>query len=103
MRAAEQVFVGIPGPELDAESSRLLSTLRPGGVVLFKRNLQDEEQLNELVTALRQMLPDVVLSIDAEGGRVDRLQEVVGPAPAASRLARFAPSYSLQAGRWVAQ
>jgi beta-N-acetylhexosaminidase len=103
MRAAEQVFVGIPGPELDAESAGLLAELRPGGVVLFKRNIRDEEQLNELVTALRKMLPDVVLSVDAEGGRVDRLQEVVGPAPAASRLARYAPSYSLQAGRWVAQ
>jgi beta-N-acetylhexosaminidase len=103
MRAAEQVFVGIPGPELDAESAGLLSAFQPGGVVLFKRNIQDEEQLNDLVTALRKLLPEAVFAIDAEGGRVDRLKDVVGPAPAASMLARYAPSYSLQAGRWVAQ
>ena len=56
MRAAEQVFVGIPGPELDAESTALLAAHQPGGVVLFKRNIQDEEQLNELMTALRRLL-----------------------------------------------
>jgi len=103
MHPAEQVFVGIPGPELDAESAGLLAAHRPGGVVLFKRNIKDEEQLNELVTALRRLLPEAVLAIDAEGGRVDRLKEVVGPAPGAALLARHAPSYSLQAGHWVAQ
>lgn len=103
MRTAEQVFVGIPGLELDAESAGLLSAFQPGGVVLFKRNIKDEEQLNELVTALRRLLPEAVLAIDAEGGRVDRLKEVVGPAPSASSLAGHPPSYSLQAGHWVAQ
>jgi len=103
MRPAEQVFVGIPGLELDSASAALLSAHRPGGVVLFKRNVQDEEQLNELVTALRRLLPEGVLAVDAEGGRVDRLQDVVGPAPGASLLAKHPPSYSLQAGHWVAQ
>jgi beta-N-acetylhexosaminidase len=103
MHPAEQVFVGIPGLELDAESAALLTAFKPGGVVLFKRNIKDEEQLNELVTALRRLLPEGVLAIDAEGGRVDRLKDVVGPAPSASLLARRPPSYSLQAGNWVAQ
>jgi beta-N-acetylhexosaminidase len=103
MRAAEQVFVGIPGPELDSETTGMLAAHQPGGVVLFKRNIQDEEQLNELVTALRRLLPQAVLAIDAEGGRVDRLKDVVGPAPGASLLARHPVSYSLQAGHWVAQ
>jgi beta-N-acetylhexosaminidase len=103
MRPAEQVFVGIPGPELDAESAGLLSAHQPGGVILFKRNIKDEEQLNDLVTHLRRLLPDAIFAIDAEGGRVDRLKDVVGPAPAASFLAKHSPSYSLQAGHWVAQ
>jgi beta-N-acetylhexosaminidase len=103
MRAAEQVFVGIPGLRLDAESAGLLSAHQPGGVILFKRNIKDEEQLNDLVTDLRRVVPAALLGIDAEGGRVDRLKDVVGPAPAASFLARHAPSYSLQAGHWMAQ
>lgn len=103
MHAAEQVFVGIPGPELDDETTRLLSEHRPGGVVLFKRNIKDPEQLNDLVTALRKLLPEAVFSIDAEGGRVDRLRDVVGPAPAGAVLARHAPSLAYQAGTWIAR
>lgn len=103
MRPAEQIFVGIPGPELDAESAGLLAAHQPGGVILFKRNIKDEDQLNELMTSLRRLLPDAVFAIDAEGGRVDRLKDVVGPAPSASFLARHSPSYALQAGHWVGQ
>jgi beta-N-acetylhexosaminidase len=103
MTPADQVFVGLPGPELDKPSAEILATHRPGGVILFKRNLQDEHQLNRLVTALRRILPEAVVGIDAEGGRVDRLKEIVGPAPPAAFLAGKPPSYSLQAGRWVAQ
>ncbi len=103
MKPADQVFVGIPGPELDKGSAEILAAHQPGGVILFKRNIVDEEQLDRLVTALRRVLPEAILAIDSEGGRVDRLKDVVGPAPSASLLARHAPSYSLQAGNWVAQ
>jgi beta-N-acetylhexosaminidase len=103
MKPADQVFVGIPGPELDKASAEILAAHQPGGVTLFKRNIVGAEQLNDLVTALRRVLPEAVLAIDAEGGRVDRLKDVVGPAPAASFLAGKAPSYALQAGSWVAQ
>lgn len=102
MRAAEQVFVGIPGLELDRASAALLAEHRPGGVILFKRNVKDVEQLHDLVMEIRRILPDAVLSIDSEGGRVDRLRDVVGAAPAASLLARQPPSLSYQAGQWIA-
>lgn len=103
MHAADQVFVGIPGPELDSATTSLLAEHRPGGLVLFGRNIKDPEQLNDLVTAIRRLLPDAILAIDAEGGRVDRLRDVVGAAPAASVLARNPASFSLQAGTWIAQ
>ena len=78
MRSAEHVFVGLPGPDLDAATEALLTEHRPGGVVLFQRNIQNAEQLTGLVAAVRQALPEVILAIDAEGGRVDRLKEIVG-------------------------
>src|SRR5512147_773954 len=102
LRVAENVFVGIPGPDLDAHTAALLAEHRPGGIVLFGRNIKEAEQLNELVTEIRRLLPDVVLAIDAEGGRVDRLKGIVGPAPAGSLLARSSASTALQAGTWVA-
>lgn len=102
MRAAEHVFVGIPGPELDSRSAALLEEHQPGGMILFGRNVKDAEQLNDLVTEIRRILPDAVLAIDAEGGKVDRLKGVLGPAPAAALLARNPPSMALQAGTWIA-
>src|SRR6185369_2432712 len=102
MRAADNVFVGIPGPELDTRTSALLAEHQPGGIVLFGRNIKEPEQLQELVTAIRRILPEAVLAIDAEGGRVDRLKEIVGPAPSGAVLASHPPSLALQAGTWVA-
>jgi beta-N-acetylhexosaminidase len=103
MSAADQVFVGIPGPELDSRSAALLEEHRPGGVVFFKRNIKEVGQLGELVASIRRILPDAVLCIDSEGGKVDRLKDVVAPAPPAGLLAKRPPSLSLQAGLWIAQ
>lgn len=103
MSAAEHVFVGIPGAELDSASAALLAEHQPGGLVLFKRNIQEVEQLGELVKAIREVLPNAVLAIDAEGGRVDRLKDVVAPAPSADLLRKSPTSLSLQAGLWIAQ
>jgi beta-N-acetylhexosaminidase len=101
--AADFVFVGIPGPRLDAATAALLAASRPGGVVLFRRNLTTPAQLFALVSELRRLLPAAVLAVDAEGGRVDRLSGLVGPAPAASLLARRPPPLARQAGHWIAQ
>ncbi|WP_309111728.1 glycoside hydrolase family 3 N-terminal domain-containing protein [Saccharothrix sp.] len=44
-----------------------------GGVVLFGRNVVDDEQVTALTAALRGVRPDVVIGIDEEGGDVTRL------------------------------
>lgn len=103
MRPADLVFVGLPGPTLDRKTTALLAEHQPGGVVLFGRNVESAEQLLALVTALRRLVPEAILAVDAEGGKVDRLREVVGPAPAAALLARSPARLAFQAGRWVAQ
>jgi beta-N-acetylhexosaminidase len=103
MRPAELVFIGIPGPTLDRATAALLAEHQPGGIVLFGRNVESAEQLLELVTALRRVVPEAIMAVDAEGGRVDRLRDVVGPAPAAALLARSPVNLAYQAGRWIAQ
>lgn len=101
MSTAQVVFVGIPGPRLDAATAALLRAAQPGGVILFKRNVEEAGQLRQLVRDLRRAVPEALLAIDAEGGRVDRLRSVVGPAPAASFLAGRPSRESARAGRWV--
>ncbi len=103
MNAGAFVFVGVPGPRLDGPTAALLTASQPGGVVLFGRNLESAGQVIELVSELRRLLPAAVLAVDAEGGRVDRLRGLAGPAPAASVLARRPPEASRRAGQYIAQ
>ncbi len=49
-----------------------------GGVVLFARNLLDQEQTAQVVAALRGESPDVVVAVDEEGGAVTRLEARTG-------------------------
>jgi beta-N-acetylhexosaminidase len=95
------VAIGIPGLELDAHTRAVLSECQPGSIVLFGRNIASAEQLSALTADLRRTVPDVLLAVDAEGGRVDRLAKVVGGAPAAGQLAGQPTESSRQAGLWV--
>lgn len=101
MRGGEFLIVGIPGPRLDPDTRRSLAELRPGGVILFTRNVESAGQVRALTGELKALLPEVVLWVDAEGGRVDRLKDVLAPAPAGERLAAASPALARRAGRWI--
>ncbi|MFF0145677.1 beta-N-acetylhexosaminidase [Amycolatopsis sulphurea] len=49
-----------------------------GGVILFGRNVVDDEQVAALTSALRAEREDVVVGIDEEGGDVTRLDVATG-------------------------
>lgn len=69
-------MVGIPRPFLDDETRQLLQELRPGGIVLFRRNYTTPEALTNLCTELHSLFSEArpLIAIDHEGGRVHRLQ-----------------------------
>ncbi len=79
---------GVAGRELEAGERALLEELRPGGVIVFARNVSGPEQLRELTAALRALPSRPFLAVDLEGGRVNRLEALVGPLPAAAVAAR---------------
>ena len=85
--AGQLILVGVPGPELDSESARLLKKLQPGGFILFGRNIQSPVQLRKLIDDLRD-LSDVepVITIDQEGGRVSRMKLIGNEPPNAQQL-----------------
>jgi beta-N-acetylhexosaminidase len=80
-------FIGIPGPGFDEPTRRLIEAIRPGGVCLFARNIKELEQTRGLLDAVHGSLEiEPLLSLDQEGGRVDRLRRVLTPMPAADQL-----------------
>jgi beta-N-acetylhexosaminidase len=68
-------IVGIAGPVLLPEEAALFCAHPPAGVIMFRRNIGDPEQLARLIADLRQVLPDTAsFMVDQEGGRVARLR-----------------------------
>src|SRR5262245_32225469 len=73
-----QLFIlGFQGTEPDAETRALLDFIRPAGFVFYQRNIEGFDQIHELTERLREAsaIP-LLLAIDHEGGRVDRLKHV---------------------------
>ncbi|HET6976953.1 MAG TPA: glycoside hydrolase family 3 N-terminal domain-containing protein [Pyrinomonadaceae bacterium] len=81
------LFIGLPGPELDAETRALIDEVKPGGIIIFGRNVVGPEQLRTLLDGVREMLPTPPLvGIDQEGGLVDRLRRIFTPMPSARTI-----------------
>ena len=86
-KVGQLFFIGIAGPEVDGATRELLDEVSPGGVCLFARNIREAAQTRALLDDLRTNLPVTpFLSVDQEGGLVDRLRRVMTPMPAASKL-----------------
>jgi beta-N-acetylhexosaminidase len=94
-------FIGIPGPEIDEPTRELLDEVQPGGVCLFSRNVREREQTRALLDGLRETLGDPFLSVDQEGGLVDRLRRVVTPMPPPELIRT--PEDAAEFGRIIAE
>ncbi len=83
-----QLFViGLPGVELDESACQFLTEIPAGGVCLFTRNIREAAQTRQLIDDLQNFLPiEPILSLDQEGGLVDRLRRVITPINSASSM-----------------
>lgn len=85
-KVGQLFFIGIPGAELDEPTRELLDTIHPGGICLFARNIKSREQTRKLNDDLMAYLASPLISVDQEGGLVDRLRRIMTPLPAAGLL-----------------
>jgi len=92
MNLREQVgqllVLGLDGHELGPVQSAWLRMLRPGGVVLFTRNIQSAPQTHALLEGIQQATSTPMLRcVDLEGGSVDRLRDALAPMPSVGEVA----------------
>lgn len=69
------LMIDVEGLWLNAEDRQLLKHPEIGGLILFARNTEDPQQVRELCQSIRVIRPDLILAIDQEGGRVQRLRQ----------------------------
>jgi beta-N-acetylhexosaminidase len=75
------VIFGIAGLALTDDERALFCEVEPAGYILFKRNIEERQQLRALTDELRALhgRDDLAILIDQEGGRVTRMKPPVWP------------------------
>ena len=102
----QMLLIGFPGTELENDTAALLQEISPGGVILFDydgptqgalpRNIESRGQLRSLIDSLQgQADIPLLVAIDAEGGKVNRLKSEYGfevTVPSHQELGAMLPS-----------
>ncbi|TGK00713.1 glycoside hydrolase family 3 protein [Leptospira semungkisensis] len=85
------IHVAIPATTLDPIAKKEIETIKPGGVILFGRNLGSQSEIKSLnsglqASALENTGLPLLISVDQEGGRVIRVKDGVTQFPGAMAL-----------------
>lgn len=81
------IMLDIAGTALTQEDEQLLKNPLVGGLILFSRNYENLEQLQQLIYNIRNCRKDpILIAVDQEGGRVQRLHEGFTKLPANRKL-----------------
>ncbi len=87
-QVGQLILMGLDGQECSARLRSTFSSLQPGGLILFARNIQSAQQTWQLLQEAQKCLSHpAFLCVDMEGGTVDRLKDLIAPAPAAADVA----------------
>src|SRR5437867_806778 len=90
-KVGQLLWIGFQGTTMNPALRSLLERVRPGGLILFSRNIETAGQVRRLTDALfgATRIPPFI-ALDQEGGRVSRLKSILGPTQTPFDLARRA-------------
>jgi beta-N-acetylhexosaminidase len=88
-QVGQLMIMGFDGVDLTARLRTMLATFQPGGVILFKRNIEEAGQTHSLLRQIeRTSAIPLLRCVDMEGGTVDRFRDVIARVPAAHEVAQ---------------
>ena len=79
MNNRRSFIIGIKSTKLNLREKNFIRKYKPWGVILFTRNIKDIKQAKQLTTSIRKIFNDnkYPILIDQEGGRVNRLKNII--------------------------
>ncbi len=87
MKAA--FITDIQGPVLTEQEKGMLTNPYLSGIILFTRHFESVPQLKELINKISGINSKLLITVDHEGGRVQRFREGFTRVPAMGRLGRL--------------
>jgi beta-N-acetylhexosaminidase len=86
-KLGQLMMVQISGQDLSPDAIQMINAQGAGGILFFAPNIQSGDQIRSLTAQLQKIAPvPLLLSIDQEGGVVNRFSSLVGPRPSAASL-----------------
>lgn len=86
-QVGQLILAGIEGPELSPIERAWLKLIRPAGVILFRRNIEQPSQVTALLREITEVTgAPLFRCVDLEGGLVDRLRDLIAPMPSAAAV-----------------
>lgn len=91
------LLIDLAGKELTQEEQELLEHPLVSGLILFTRNFHDREQIQALIKSVRQRVKKpLLITVDQEGGRVQRFREGFTQLPAMQSFQTLLPTVEQQ-------
>lgn len=81
------MMVQLAGQDISPDAVQMINAQGAGGILFFAANIQSGPQIQSLTAQLQKIAPvPLLMSIDQEGGAVNRFYGLVGPLPSAASL-----------------
>lgn len=89
---------------LSQEEKQRLQDPAIGGVILFRRNFQNPEQLKKLCSEIKSLRsPELIIAVDHEGGRVQRFIDGFTRLPAMATLGKIWDTQGAEPAKYAAE
>lgn len=91
MNFGKLFIVGFEGTSLSKETKKKLEKIQPAGIILYDSNIEEKEQVQKLIKDLKNLLgDDLIITVDQEGGKVERLRKICTSLPSFWALGKAA-------------
>ncbi len=101
-KIGQMIIIGIPGTEIDCLTKQLITQGKVGGVILYRKNIVSVEQLITLINGLKKLNENnkvpLFISVDQEGGRVNRMPAEIHNLRSAKKISNIGKDLCYKSG-----